>query len=87
MMCVIPFYTVQHNLFKKQAIFQNKYSFSIQKLLLSVDFRRKGHSLENTFSTLSAWGSFTVLSGYFKYPEAFENYLSYCIYHKSGIME
>lgn len=74
MMCVIPFYPVQHDLFKKQAIFQSKYSFSILTAMLFVDFKRKGHSLENIFSTLFASGSFTVLLGHFKYlslPAAF----------------
>jgi len=62
---VIPFYPVQHNFFKNEAIFQSKYSFSILTVMLFVDF--KGHSLENTSSTLFAWRSLMVLLGYFKY--------------------
>lgn len=46
MMCVIPIYAVQHDLFKKQATFQSKYSFSILTVMLFVDFKRNGHSLE-----------------------------------------
>lgn len=90
MMCVIPFYPVQHDLFKKQAIFQSKYSFSILTVMFVVDFKRKCHSLENISSTLFARGSFPVLLGYFKYlslPAGFQNYLSHYIYCKSGIMK